>query len=74
MSIVTLEDLYLEHLSDAHSAGMQALDVTIKMSTAANDGGLVAALRAGADGLRLGIDALEGIAERHDEPVTGGRS
>jgi ferritin-like metal-binding protein YciE len=74
MSVVTLEDLYLEQLSDAHSAGMQALDVAIKMTRTASDDGLVAALRAGADGLRLGIDVLEGIAERHDEHVSGGRS
>lgn len=74
MSIVTIEDLYLEQLGDAHSAGMQALDVTTKMTRAATDGGLVTALRAGADGIRLGIKALDGIAERHDERVSGGHS
>lgn len=71
MSIDTLEDLYLEQLKDIYSANKQALDVTNAMADAANDKGLTDALNSGAKGIQSGIDALEAIAKRHDETLSG---
>lgn len=71
MRIDTLEDLYLEQLKDSHSANRQALDVTRELADAASDTRLGKALNAGADGIQSGIDALQAIADRHQEDVGG---
>ncbi len=71
MTIDTLEDLYVEQLKDIYSANSQALDVAKAMAEAATDTDLKDALQAGADGIQAGIDALEGIAARHDEQPSG---
>ena len=71
MQIDTLEDLYLEQLKDIFSANKQALDVTRDLANGATDKGLVEALNAGVDGIERGIEAIQSIAEGHDEDPNG---
>lgn len=71
MRLDTLEDLYLDQLKDIHSANTQALKITAALAAAATDHGLVEALKAGAEGIEQGIDALQMIATRHDERPDG---
>ncbi len=71
MSIDSLEDLYIEQLKDLHSANAQALDITNDMAEVAADSDLVAALRAGAEGIQDGLNAIAKISKSHEESPDG---
>lgn len=65
MTSETLENVYYEGLQDAHSACVQALDVTVEMGRAAKDKELSEALIDASNGISRGIDDLKTLCAEH---------
>ena len=65
MALNTLKDVYQDQLQDLVSACKQSHGVTRDLANAAKNGELKAALNAGADGIKDGIEKLETLCKDH---------
>ena len=73
MTVQTLDDVYTEHLQDAHSACKQSLAVTTELGRAASDKALSEALIAGSNGIAEGMSTLAELCAEHDVDPEGER-
>jgi len=71
MSMNDLKDIYIDQLQDLYSADRQASKVTAELAKQASDDELVAALKAGVQGIEDGMQTLRALIEGHDADPTG---
>ena len=71
MAMNDLKDLYIDQMQDIYSADRQSAKITAELAKAAKDEELVKALEAGVDGIKQGMQMLEGLIKGHGADPTG---
>ena len=71
MAIQGLKDVYVDQCQDLYSACKQSHDATLALHGAAKNEDLRAALKAGAEGIKDGMEKVAGIAKGHGADPEG---
>ena len=71
MALNNLKDVYIDQLQDLYSACKQSHSATKELAGAAKNEELKAALNAGVEGIKSGLDHVEKLCRAHDADPSG---